>query len=79
MFSYIDQTQCSAHLINDGVTVSGDAVNVEWQGTGPSEFDQITDFTCGLDGGSFNPCKIHVFYVSELMYLHVLLAEPSLS
>ena len=48
--------------------MSGDAVNVEWQGTGPSESNQITDFTCGLDGGSFNPCKILVvlfFNVSE--------------
>lgn len=41
----------------------GDTVHVEWQGTGPSEINQITDFTCGLDDGSFNPCKRLVLLV----------------
>jgi len=41
---------CAAHLINDGVTVDGDTVTVEWQGTGPSQANQNTQFFCVLDG-----------------------------
>ena len=32
----------AAHLINDGVTVDGDTVTVEWQGTGPSQANKNT-------------------------------------
>ena len=49
-------TDCASHLINDGVTVTGDSVRVEWQGTGPSAANQNTEFTCDLDGQS-EPCK----------------------
>ena len=48
-------TDCASHLINDGVTVTGDTVRVEWQGTGPSAANQITEFICVLDGKS-EPC-----------------------
>ena len=49
-------TDCASHLINDGVTVTGDTVRVEWQGTGPSATNQITEFNCVLDGQD-EPCK----------------------
>ena len=57
VYYYTDQSQCASHLINDGVTVSGDMVTVQWQGTGPSEQDQITQFTCIFDGAPEEPCK----------------------
>ena len=34
--SLVENSHCSAHLINDGVTVNVTEVTVEWQGTGPS-------------------------------------------
>ena len=37
--------------------MSGDMVTVQWQGTGPSEQDQITQFTCIFDGAPEEPCK----------------------
>ena len=51
---------CAAHLINDGVTVDGDTVTVEWQGTGPSQANQNTQFNCRLDNGTSESCEILV-------------------
>ena len=48
---------CSAHLINDGVTVVGNSVTVEWQGTGPSQTNRNTQFNCLLDSEPRQSCK----------------------
>lgn len=48
---------CWSHLINDGITVTGDSVLVEWQGTGPSEGPRITQFTCSLDNQPAEICE----------------------
>ena len=48
---------CSAHLINDGVTVVGDRVTVEWQGTGPSQTNRNTQFNCLFDSEPRQSCK----------------------
>ena len=51
---------CSAHLINDGVTVEGRNVIVEWQGTGPSAKNRVDSFRCILDGGVAESCEFLV-------------------
>ena len=48
---------CYLHLINDGVTVTGDTVTVEWQGTGPTAANRITEFDCRLGNGGFLSCE----------------------
>ena len=48
---------CYLHLINDGVTVIGDTVTVEWQGTGPTAANRITEFDCRLGNGGFQSCE----------------------
>ena len=48
---------CSAHLINDGVTVVGNSVTVEWQGTGPSQSNRNTQFNCILDSEPRQCCR----------------------
>ena len=41
---------CSAHLINEGLTVGASgAVSVQWQATGPTAANRNTDFRCTLD------------------------------
>ena len=52
---HADSDVCSLHLINDGVTVDGSTVGVEWQGTGPSHVN--VPFFCVLDGGNRQECK----------------------
>lgn len=57
-FAYLDREVrrenafCSAHLINEGVTVDGLEVTVQWQGTGPSttgnETLRASVFECGF-------------------------------
>ena len=42
---------------------------VEWQGTGPSADNQNTEFTCGLDGGSFEPCESQ----STIIHMHTVI------
>lgn len=37
---------CSAHLINEGVDVMGNCATIQWQGTGPSPYDRVTEFNC---------------------------------
>ena len=51
---------CSVHFINEGVTVNGDTVTFEWEGTGPGALlglDLI--FECKIDGvvTIFTECK----------------------
>ena len=44
---------CGVILINDGLVVNGDSVEVEWQGAGPT-----SSFDCRLDSNEFVPCKL---------------------
>ena len=56
-FIRTDQVVCSLHLINDGVTVEGNTVVVEWQGTGPTEANRITSFDCTLNNEATESCE----------------------
>lgn len=40
---------CWLHPINDGVTVSGNSVTIEWQAIGPSPDNRADMFRCRLD------------------------------
>ena len=46
-------SDCWLHLIHNGITITGDSVFVEWQGTGPNN-EQNKKFVCTLHGQS-NP------------------------
>ena len=48
-----DPSFCTTHLINGGVTVSGDMATVEFAGTGPAE-----TFRCKLDTEPAFKCKL---------------------
>ena len=48
---------CGAHLINQGVVVSGNSATVEWQGTGPDPNNRVQNFQCSLNGGAPSSCK----------------------
>ena len=54
-----DNNQCSAHLINKGVTVVGSNATIEWEGTGPSDDNgpTVSTFDCKLDNVDINPCE----------------------
>ena len=54
----IDNNQCSAHLINDGVSIEGNNVIIEFEGTGPNEVTQVSEFTCRLDSEPQVSCKL---------------------
>ena len=45
---------CWVHLINNGITIRGNSVTVEWQGTGAGE---STTFTCQLDNRPAETCE----------------------
>ena len=47
-----DAERCTLHLINDGVTVTGDSATVEFTGRGP-----VKDYHCQLDMMEFYECK----------------------
>ena len=47
-----DPSECSVHLINGGVVVTGNNASVEFAGSG-----SFSSFSCRLDGGDFLPCK----------------------
>ena len=47
-----DSGTCTVHLINRGVSVTGDTVTIEFAGAG-----SITVFSCSLDGQPSRPCK----------------------
>ena len=53
---------CGAHLINQGVVVSGNSATVEWQGTGPDPDNRVQDFQCSLDGGAPSSCKSEILH-----------------
>ena len=63
---------CSAHLINDGVTVVGNSVTVEWQGTGPSQSNRNTQFNCILHSETRQSCKIFVYHFPFTICLGIL-------
>jgi len=50
LFNSDSITDCWVHLINDGITITGDTVAVQWQATGPSADNRATIFRCTLDG-----------------------------
>ncbi len=59
-FLLTDNNQCSHHFTDQQYEVdpvSGD-VTVEWEGTGPSETVQVSQFNCRVDNGGSFPCKI---------------------
>lgn len=60
--SLADNTDCHAHLINNGVTLLDDgSVIIEFEPTGPSAANpiQASEFMCRIDNNRRMPCKIH--------------------
>ena len=55
-----DAERCTLHLINDGVTVTGDSATVEFTGRGP-----VKDYRCQLDMMEFYECKIFLKSLHE--------------
>ena len=54
-----EEDSCGVNLINEGVTVSGDCVRVQFTGCGGVE-----SYQCKLNDGSFTTCKHdHGLYV----------------
>ena len=66
-FSSDSNGLCSAHLVNDGSTISAGSVTIEWQLTGPSAENRTTLAQCFLDDnlqGSL--CKFtHFIYIIQ--------------
>lgn len=52
-----NNVQCSVHFVNDGVAINSSNVLLEFEGTGPSESVQVSEFQCRVDDGSFQTCK----------------------
>lgn len=48
----MNSSTCSVHLINDGITIQGSNVTIEFLGNDP-----VLSYLCRLDTGSFQPCK----------------------
>ena len=53
----LDNPQCSLHLINKGVTIENNNAIIEFEGTGSSEGNVVSQFVCRLDDGIFFTCK----------------------
>ena len=56
-----DSPICALHLINKGLTITGNNATIEWEGTGPSATTVVSAFECRLDvdaGGIYMPCKM---------------------
>ncbi len=49
--------QCSAHLINEGVVISGNSVTVEFTVTGLAN---LASSICILGSQVVDPCKLHM-------------------
>ena len=47
-----DETECSVHLINGGITVTGDTAVVEFAATG-----SYTSVSCNLNNQGYSPCE----------------------
>ena len=45
---------CDAHLINEGLSISGQTATIQLQGTGPFPETRITEFTCRIDNGEIS-------------------------
>ena len=48
---------CAVHLINDGIVITGNTVELMWQVTGPDPDNRVDTTLCSLDGGDFATCK----------------------
>ena len=50
---------CWVHLINNGTTLRGDTLTIEWEGTGPGALVELeVPFVCKIVGINRNvPCK----------------------
>lgn len=62
LFNCTDVPRCDVHLVNDGVTITdnGDGTGFatfEFEGTGPDEVSQITNFRCEDSGGRGFPTR----------------------
>ena len=60
-----DAETCTVHLINRGVTVSGDTATIEFGG-----FGRGTGYSCRLDNGPSTPCE----NVYTYMYMYIAFA-----
>ena len=67
---------CGAHLINQGVSVSGNSATVEWQGTGPDPDNRVQDFQCSLDGGASSSCKFIFCTSTRELHNKLYLVQP---
>ena len=54
---FLDNPQCSVHLINNGVTIENNNATIEWEGSGSSEENVVSEFVCRLDDAEFVTCK----------------------
>ena len=64
-------SDCWLHLINDGVTVMGDTVSVQWQGTGPYEIFRcrINQLQPVQNRGQQQICKFSSIIYSNVKYM----------
>ena len=60
-----------AHLINQGVVVSGNSVTVEWQGTGPDPNNIVQSFQCSLDGGACSFCTSAILVHEDALFSYL--------
>ena len=53
-------TTCSVHLINDGITVHGSSIVVEWEGTGALNYKSGTfKYVCRVDNEEPSQCMFY--------------------
>ena len=62
---------CAVHLINDGVSVNGRQVTIEFSGTQDSTY-----FRCHIDGSKSQYCRSPLRYDDLASGLHTLVVEP---
>ena len=69
---------CSLHLVNEGVTVSGDNSTVEWQATGPYPYHKATHFTCWIDTLRTGfPCKHKIYsIILKIFFVNIIGVSP---
>lgn len=62
--SFVDSSStCSVHLINDGVTINGNNILVEFTETGP-----VNSCVCFIDNMKSQPCKL-ILTISIIKFL----------
>ena len=62
---------CAVHLINDGVSVNGRQVTIEFSGTQDSTY-----FQCSIDGSKSKYCRSPLRYSDLSSGRHTLVVEP---